>query len=256
MRIGWRDPWLAEANVIELGRTENTHYMHQTRWTFQCHIGAGLRALWQERVGNNTWPDGEAIATRNNLIKAYGADEEWGPAAIIDEIQKYCPPDTLATVDSGAHRILLSQVWRCFQPRSLLQSSALCTMGCALPLAIGAKLSDPTRRVICFVGDASLEMVLGELATLRDQRQNILVVVFVDRSLALIEKKQRDSGFDPLGVNFGSTDFVALAQAMGGVGVAIKDRTGISSALAAAESRRGFTLLACDIGTNAYDGRI
>ena len=108
--------------------------------------------------------------------------------------------NSLATQE-GLEKIILnlcfsspkkSQIWKCFFPRSLLQSSALCTMGCALPLAIGAKLSDPKRRVICFVGDASLEMVLGELATLRDQGQDILVVVFVDRSLALIEKKQRE----------------------------------------------------------------
>jgi len=99
-------------------------------------------------------------------------------------------------------------------------------------------------------------MVLGELATLRDREQDILVVVFVDRSLALIEKKQRENGFGALGVNFNGTDFVALAQAMGGFGAAIKDRAGIASALTAAEGRRAFTLLACDIGANAYDGRI
>ena len=256
MRTGWRDPWPADAHVIELGRLENTHYMHQTRWAFLCHVGAGLRALGQGTGRKETWPDGEVMTTRKNMIAAFQADEEWGPAALVDEIQRHCPPDTIATADSGAHRILLSQVWKCFQPRSLLQSSALCTMGCALPLAIGSKLSDPGRRVICFVGDASLEMVLGELATLRDLGQNIFVVVFVDRSLALIEKKQRESGFDALGVNFGGTDFVALAQAMGGVGVAVKDRAGIALALAEAEGRQTFTLLACDIGANAYDGRI
>ena len=256
MRIGWRNPWLAEANVIELGRTEGTHYMHQARWIFQCHIGAGLRALGRQTGRNDNWLDDEVESARKNLITAFKADEEWGPAALIDEIQKHCPPDTLATVDSGAHRILLSQIWKCFFPRSLLQSSALCTMGCALPLAIGAKLSDPKRRVICFVGDASLEMVLGELATLRDQGQDILIVVFVDRSLALIEKKQRESGFETLGVKLGSTDFVALAHAMGGVGVVINDRTGLASALEEAEDRRAFTLLACEIGANAYDGRI
>ena len=256
MRAGWRDPWPADAHVIELGRLENTHYMHQTRWAFLCHVGAGLRALGQGTGRNETWPGGEVMTTRKNMIAAFQADEEWGPAALVDEIQKHFPPDTIATVDSGAHRILLSQVWKCFQPRTLLQSSGLCTMGCALPLAIGSKLSDPGRRVICFVGDASLEMVLGELATLRDLGQNIFVVVFVDRSLALIEKKQRESGFDALGVNFGGTDFVAVAQAMGGVGVTVKDRSGIALALAEAEGRQTFTLLACDIGTNAYDGRI
>ena len=76
--------------------------------------------------------------------------------------------------------------WRCPAPRTLLQSSGLCTMGCALPLAIGYKLAKPGRPVIAFMGDAGLEMILGELATLRDLNLNVLVVVFVDQSLALI----------------------------------------------------------------------
>jgi acetolactate synthase-1/2/3 large subunit len=264
MRVGWRDPWPDEANVIELGGLENTHYMHQARWAFRCHVGAGLSALGQgEDVGEGvvdgrgeTWPNGEAADTRAALIAAFRADEDWGPGALVDEIQKHSPPDAIATADSGAHRILLSQIWRCFQPRGLLQSSALCTMGCALPLAIGAKLAAPGRMVIGFMGDASLEMVMGELATLRDLCQNILVVVFVDRSLALIEKKQRESGFGSLGVEFGATDFVALANAMGGHGVAVNSRADIATAMSDAKDRQTFTLLACEIGRNAYDGRI
>ena len=259
MRVGWRDPWPADAPVIELGGLENTHYMHQARWSFRCHVGAGLAALMsQDGSGegrHETWPNGEAATARRELIAAYHPDEDWGPAAIVDEVQKHSPPDTIATADSGAHRILLSQVWRCFQPRGLLQSSALCTMGCALPLAMGAKLAAPGRQVICFVGDASLEMVMGELATLRDLGQNVLVVVFIDRSLALIEKKQRESGFETLGVTFGATDFVALAKAMGGHGAAIHSRVEIADAMASVEAGT-FTLLACEIGQNAYDGRL
>ncbi|MFP6749563.1 MAG: thiamine pyrophosphate-binding protein [Alphaproteobacteria bacterium] len=258
MRAGWRDPWPAGADVIELGGPGNTHYMHRARWSFRCHVGAGLAALGADGGGgrNETWPGGETAATRQALVKAHRADEVWGPAALVDEIQKHSPPDAIATADSGAHRILLSQVWQCLQPRGLLQSSALCTMGCALPLAIGAKLADPDRTVIAFMGDAGLEMVMGELATVRDLRQNIVIVVFVDRSLALIEKKQRESGFAKLGVSFGATDFVALADALGGHGVAIEGRSGIAGAIAQAQTRQTFTLLACEIGDNAYDGRI
>ena len=82
-------------------------------------------------------------------------------------------------MDSGAHRILLSQMWECYEARSLLQSSGLCTMGCAVPLAMGFRLAAQTEKsdanpvpgvpaVVAFVGDAGMEMVLGELATLRD----------------------------------------------------------------------------------------
>ena len=90
------------------------------------------------------------------------------------------PRNTIAAVDTGAHRILLSQAWECYEPRGLMQSTALCTMGVALPLAIGRKLAEPERPLIAFCGDAGLEMILGELATARDLRLAIPVVVFVD----------------------------------------------------------------------------
>jgi acetolactate synthase-1/2/3 large subunit len=159
-------------------------------------------------------------------------------------------------VDSGAHRILLSQLWECFEPRGLLQSSGFCTMGCALPLAMGYKLARPERPVVVFTGDAGLEMVLGELATLRDLALPIVVVVFVDASLALIEMKQRRVGLPNLGVDFGATDFAGLAAAFGGQGVLVGDAVSLEVALRTALEHDRFTLLACSIDRKSYDGRI
>ena len=79
-------------------------------------------------------------------------------------LRQALPDDAVVTVDSGAHRILLSQQWTCARPRTLLQSTAFCTMNCALPLGIGAKLAAGDRPVVAVVGDGGLEMGLGELA--------------------------------------------------------------------------------------------
>ncbi len=92
-------------------------------------------------------------------------------------------------------------------------------MGCALPLAIGAKLAAPERPVVAFTCDAVIELVLCELATLSELELPLVIVVFVDASLALIELKQRQVGLANLGVDFGRTDFAAVAQALGGRGV-------------------------------------
>jgi acetolactate synthase-1/2/3 large subunit len=146
----------------------------------------------------------------------------WGPHAVFATLREIAPAGTVATADSGAHRILLSQIWDCDGPRRLLQSSGLCTMGCALPLATGAALGSG-RPTLCFTGDAGLEMVLGELATLRDLRLPVIVVVLVDRALGLIALKQRQLGLARAGVDIGETDFAAVARAMGGHGVAIDD---------------------------------
>ena len=257
MRIAWRDAVdPAQQKVIDISAVPNDHFMHRASLQFVAHVGATLDAIADGMNGAQVWPGGEPAAARAALSTSYGQGEEWGPTAIVETVREALPRNAVATVDSGAHRILASQVWPCYEPRGLLQSTALCTMGCALPLAIGAKLAAPERAAVVFTGDAGLEMILGELATARDLALALLVVVFVDRSLALIELKQRAMQMENRGVDFEATDFAAVAQALGGTGVNIDSREDLARETAAALGRDGFTLLACHIERRAYDGRL
>ncbi len=254
MRAGWRDPFPSTARVLEFAAVANTHFMHRASISFVGDVGAGLRLLRDGVRPRPTWPGGEPEAARASLRQAFSAGAAWGPAAIFATARRVLPPATVATADSGAHRILLSQMWRCPAPRTLLQSTGLCTMGCALPLAMGVRLADPARPVAVFVGDAGLEMVLGELATLRDWRVPLIILVLVDRSLALIEQKQRAMQLPNQGVDFGSTDFAAVARALGGHGAWIDGVAALEDALHVALSHDTFTVLACSIDRRAYDG--
>ena len=257
MRTGWRHVWDAsQQNVVEFAAAPNTHYMHQSSISFVGHVGAGLRCLRNGAAPRQTWSDGAPARVKEAVQTAYGPNEAWGPTAVVKTVRANLPRDGVATVDSGAHRILQSQVWEAYEPRTLLQSTGLCTMGCALPLAIGAKVAAPERAVVAFTGDAGLEMILGELATLRDLKLPLAVVVFVDASLALIEMKQRGVGLGNLGVDFGETDFAAVGQAMGGYGVTVESREGLAEAMQTALAADRFTVIACRIGAAAYDGRI
>jgi acetolactate synthase-1/2/3 large subunit len=255
-RIGWRQPWADGARVVELASATNTHYMHQAALSFVCDVGAGIAALDDGATSGSVWTPAEIATLRAKLRAAYRPDETWGPAAICDVARRVLPPDTIATTDAGAHRILFSQVWDCRTPRTLHQSTGLCTMGCSLPLAAGVKIAAPGRTVACFVGDGCFEMVLGELATLRDQKLPVIFVVFVDESLALIELKQRGSQLRNVGVDFGGTDFAAVARAMGGEGHSVADRAGLESALKRALVCDRFSVIACRIPQRSYDGRI
>lgn len=259
MRQNWCRPWDPEqVPVIELTAAPNHHGMHGATMTFVGDIVFGLQEIGK-CSGNREaalWPGGEAVAVREALRAAFRTNEDWGPAAAMEEVRRLLPESGVATADSGAHRILLSQLWDCPRPRGLLQSSGLCTMGCALPIAMGFKLAAPDRPVVAFTGDAGLEMILGELATLRDLKLPLVIVVFIDRSLGLIELKQRGQGLRNLAVDFGGTDFPAVAKALGGQGFAVDNRADMAAAveagLAAAAS---FTLIAAEIGAQAYDGR-
>jgi acetolactate synthase-1/2/3 large subunit len=256
MRHAWCAPWDPERTpVIEFTAAFHPHGVHRASLTFAGDIGAGLDALRDGVRPSETWSNGAPAETRRALAAAFDASEDWGPAAVVDEVRRALTADGIATVDSGAHRILLSQIWRCTRPRTLLQSSALGSMGCALPLAIGAKLAAPEAPVVAFTGDAGVEMVLGELATLRDLALPVVVVVFVDASLALIELKQRGAGYRNLGVDFGATDFPAVARALGGHGVAVETRADLRRAVIEGLTAETFTLVAARIGPQAYDGR-
>ncbi|MEL6990152.1 MAG: thiamine pyrophosphate-dependent enzyme, partial [Pseudomonadota bacterium] len=164
------------------------------------------------------------------------------------------PKDTLATADSGAHRILLSQMWQCEFPRAIMQSSALCTMGCAVPLAMGAQIVEPDRTVVSFSGDAGFLMVAGEMATAAEQNLKTIFVVFVDASLALIELKQRGRQMKNRGVDFGRVDFAAIAGAFGGQGFSARSKPELEDALTSAMSSDTFSIVAVEIDRKAYDG--
>jgi acetolactate synthase I/II/III large subunit len=252
MRIGWRDPWHADQTVMEITPVVRTHGMHRVDHTLLGNLADTLSAL--SHKAPLRWQDQQIATARKALADLFVGPSGWGPHAVFRTLRHVLPPETIATADSGAHRILVSQMWTSVAPRLMYQSTALCTMACALPLAAGAKIGRPDVPVIAFMGDAGLEMGAGELATLRDLKLPVILCVLVDESLALIELKQRGSQRQNLGVDFGGTDFPALAAAFGGVGVWVDDVETLTNEAKAAMSRETFTLIAARIGRRAYDG--
>ncbi|WP_371154090.1 thiamine pyrophosphate-binding protein [Jannaschia sp. 2305UL9-9] len=252
MRTGWRNVWdPAEQHVLDISHAPNTHGMHRAGLEVVAPVGQVLDAM-ADVSPRPVWSVADA---RANLRAAFEADD-WGPDAVVAVSREVAPRGTIATADSGAHRILLSQMWSCDGPRQLLQSSGLCTMGCALPLAIGAKRAAPDRPVIAFMGDAGFLMVAGELASAAAFGLPVVFVVFVDRSLALIELKQRQRQMSNAGVDFGHFDYAAIARAFGGHGRTVGDRAALRSAMTEALAADTFTVIAAEIDRKAYDGRI
>ncbi len=257
MRVGWQRAWdPATKPVIDIAPVPNDHYLHTGSIEIVASVGATLDVLVGGLSGRSTWTTDDVATARAAVLAAFRPDEPWGPAAVVDVARRTLPRATIATTDAGAHRILFSQVWQSFEPRTLLQSNGLCTMGGAVPLAMGAKLAEPDRPAVAFLGDGGLLMGLGELATCTELGLSIIVVVFVDHSLALIEKKQRERQLPGLGVDFGAVDLAAAARALGGDGVEVGDRMALQAALENALGAERFTVIACSIDRRAYDGRI
>jgi acetolactate synthase-1/2/3 large subunit len=256
MRKGWFEPFAPDATVIEIGPAPIRHGMHAAHLHLRCDVALGLEALLAGLNPRPLWADGAPAAARAALARDFAPPDAWGPHRVFETLRRRLPQETVVTVDSGAHRILMSQMWRCERPGRLLQSSGFCTMGAALPLAIGWAVARPGERSVAVMGDAGLEMVMGELATLRDLALPVTLVVLVDGSLALIALKQRGTGLPSLGVTLGTTDLAALAAALGGSGHLVRSVAELEAALDAAAATPGFSIIGCAIDAQAYEGRI
>lgn len=253
MRQGWLDPFADTAEVIEVTACPPDHGMHRVTQRIEGDIADVLSALLAPpSPAPATWPDREPDVVKQKLAEAFAVPPAWGPHAAIDAVQRLSPPDATVTVDSGAHRILLSQMLKIERPFGLLQSAGFCTMGAAVPLAAGVKSVAPGRPAIAVLGDGGLEMGIGELATLRDEALPVVIVVFQDESLALIELKQRQSKLPNAGVRLGRTAYEDVARAFGGSGARVRSRAEFEQAFAAALKAATFSVIICEIKASDY----
>jgi acetolactate synthase I/II/III large subunit len=112
------------------------------------------------------------------------------PHEVIREVARIVGDDAIVTTDVGQHQMWTAQVYPFSQPRQLLTSGGLGTMGFGLPAAIGAALEQPDRTVVCFTGDGSLMMNIQELATLAEENLNVKIVLMNNNSLGLVHQQQ------------------------------------------------------------------
>ncbi len=135
------------------------------------------------------------------------------------------------SVDAGAHMFSATAFFPSSEPGDTLISNGLATMAFALPAAIAASLDDPSRPVLCFTGDGGLMMCLGELSTAVEAGVAVVVIVFNDSALSLIDIKQQNRGLATRGVRWQQRDFAKVMQALGGVGLAAADEAQYTAAL-------------------------
>ncbi|HUE89801.1 MAG TPA: thiamine pyrophosphate-binding protein [Vicinamibacterales bacterium] len=156
------------------------------------------------------------------------------------------------TVDAGAHMFPATMLWPASEPNHLLISNGLSTMGFALPAAIGAALLDRSRAVVVLTGDGGLLMCLGELLTAVRESLRIIVIVFSDASLSLIEIKQQARQLTPAGVSLGAVDWPALAASFGVAAWVASDEAELDRAVHEAQTRDGPSLIEAKIDRSNY----
>ena len=153
-------------------------------------------------------PDGETLINPRSFIST--VPEMSASAGIPAD-------DLIVTTDVGQHQMWAAQYYPIETPRSFLTSGSLGTMGFGLPVAIGAAIANPDKRIVCFSGDGSIMMNLQELATLAEQNLAVTVIIFENRTLGMVYQQQKylfDKNYSASVFDY-VPDFIQLAKGFG-----------------------------------------
>ena len=96
---------------------------------------------------------------------------------VVNTLAEVSGAKAVIVTDVGQNQMIAARYSRYVQPRSMITSGGLGTMGFGLPAAIGAKVAAPERQVCLFVGDGGLQMTLQELGTIMQERTGVKIIL-------------------------------------------------------------------------------
>jgi len=165
-------------------------------------------------------------------------------AHVINDLWHATSGDAVITTDVGQHQMWEAQYYKHEQPRSLITSGGLGTMGFALPAAIGAKIACPSKEVWAIAGDGGFQMTSPELATIVQEKLDINIAIINNGYLGMIRQWQEtfyEKNYECSPIF--SPDFVKLAEAFGIRAAAVTTRAEVMSTVEAARTHKGAFLI-------------
>jgi acetolactate synthase-1/2/3 large subunit len=150
--------------------------------------------------------------------------------------------------DVGAHKMWVSRYYQSYEPNTCLISNGFCSMGFALPGAIGAKIAHPELKVGFICGDAGFLMNVQDLETAVRRKINFVCVILVDGEYGLIKWKQQNHFQGKHSdLAFGNPDFDLLAKSFGMYGRTLDGPDQLAAALEEAFRQDGPALIAVPV---------
>ena len=192
-------------------------------------VASGDRAAWlatiHEMKGDVAVRDIQNIPDSGHLYAAH----------VINDIWRLTEGKAVVVTDVGQHQMWEAQYYHHSEPRTLITSGGLGTMGFALPAAIGAKLARPDAEVWVVAGDGGFQMTMAELATIAQEGIKINVAIINNGFLGMVRQWQeffyeRRYAATPLL----SPDFAKLAECFGLTGATVKTRAAVGPTVTAA----------------------
>ena len=137
-------------------------------------------------------------------------------AHVMHDLWRITGGNAIVVTDVGQHQMWEAQYFHHEQPRSLITSGGLGTMGFALPAAIGAKFACPDKEVWVIAGDGGFQMTAAELSTIVQEKLKINIAIINNGYLGMVRQWQEffyESNYESTPLV--SPDFVKLADAHG-----------------------------------------
>jgi benzoylformate decarboxylase len=169
--------------------------------------------------------------------------EPIAPAFLMATLGRLVGPDTVIVEESPSNRADFRRHVRIRRPRSFF-TTASGGLGFALPAAVGIKLADPSRQVVCVVGDGSALYVPQALWSAVQLGLAITIVIVDNARYAILDAAAAFAGLGGVpGLELPGIDFVSLAASLGCPAVRVSAPGDLGDALAGALAEDGPRLI-------------
>ena len=167
---------------------------------------------------------------------------------VVNNISNATAHKAIVVTDVGQNQMFSARYSRFTEPRSIVTSGGLGTMGFGLPAAIGAKMGAPGRTVVFYTGDGGLQMTIQELGTIMEYHTDVKIVLLNNNFLGNVRQWQSLFFHD----RFSQTpllnpDFVMIAQAYGIAAENVNSREELPAAIERMLANDGAYLLNVNI---------
>jgi len=190
---------------------------------------------------------------RNTILQDFAMEKDddsfpMKPQKVLWDVREFLDASDYLLSDVGAHKMWISRYYQCQDANTCLISNGFCSMGFALPGAIGAKLAQPEKKVLAICGDAGFMMNVQDLETAVRLQLNVVYMVWEDGEYGLIKWKQQNQFAGKHSkLDFGNPDWELLAKSFGMWGKTLRSADELTAALEEAFQQDGPALIAVPI---------
>jgi acetolactate synthase I/II/III large subunit len=163
----------------------------------------------------------------------YEKNGQLKPQYVIQQLCEVLGDRGIVTTEVGQNQMWTAQHFSVKNPRTLITSGGLGTMGFGLPAAVGVQIGNPDKVVVDIAGDGSIQMNIQELSTVKQYNLPVKVVILNNSSLGLVKQWQAlffEERYSAVHLE-ASPDFVKLAEAYGIKGYRITDSSQVRATL-------------------------